>query len=554
MRIIILLLISTCVYAQQNDCEPEKFRVVFSNGELTTPKQAFTALNELALNLGNSHADQGITYDLAYNYSVDAFKKLLQSSDQRLWYVDLARLVYNWKYQVNTPELNEHVEKYREAILHGQKVLVVSHSQGNFNTNLARQMLANRKPAIAMESFGIFGVATPANHVGGSGTYLTNHLDIITSVPSSSPANWALHRIDSGKIVDNIGSISAHSFSDTYLSPYYDIRPEVVRGIKQELGKLKEPPQVVKSGSVTVTLTWNLGNGNDVDLYVFEPDKTHVYFGSKTGNSGYLDVDSRQGFGPEHYYTDCKKLPVGEYLVGVKYFSDSSTPARQVTATVTISTPGSTRTFITKLGNATPTSPNFVKLAKVVIDQISDPTGMDRRLKYQIVPMLAPAEKMLPIGANDYQAWFDRGQKFVELGRFEEAIESYDKVLQIKPDHSVAWNERGIVLSNLGRYQEAIESYDKTLQIRSDHYVAWNNRGIAFYYLGRYQKAIESFDKTLQIKPNYYLTWSNRGNMLSILGHYQEAIESFDKSLRIKPDYKFAKDGRNNALTKLKQQ
>jgi hypothetical protein len=385
MRIIIslitttiLVLISSYVPAQQNNCEPEKFRVVFNNGELTTPKQAFTALNELALNLGHSHADQGITYDLAYNYSDDAFQQVLQTSDQRLWYVNLAQQVYNWKYKVNTPELNEHVQKYREAILHGQKVLVVSHSQGNFYTNLARQMLINQKPAIAMKAFGIFGVATPANYVG-KGAYLTNHLDIITSLPSSLPANWTLRRIDSGKVVDNIGSIPAHRFSETYLSPYYDIRPEVIKGIKQELSKLTDPPQVVKSGSVTVTLTWDTGNGNDIDLHVVEPDKTHVYFSSKTGHSGYLDVDNTGGFGPEHYYTDCQKLQAGQYLVGVKYYSDSSTPAREVTTTVTISTPGSTRTFITKLDQSNRGS-DIIKLATVVIGK----TG--GRLKYQIIP------------------------------------------------------------------------------------------------------------------------------------------------------------------------
>ncbi|MEN8218159.1 MAG: hypothetical protein ABFS56_17670 [Pseudomonadota bacterium] len=386
MRIIILLLISSFAYAQQNDCEPDKFRVVFSNGELTTPKQAFTALNELALNLGNSHAEQRMTYNLAYNYSADAFKKLLQTSDQRQWYVNLARQVYHWKYQVNTPDLNEHVEKYREAILHGQKVLVVSHSQGNFYSNLAQQMLSNQKPAITMKSFGLFGVATPTNHV--KGTYLTNHLDIITSIPGSLPANWTLRRTDSGKIVEQIGSIPAHSFTDTYLSPYYDIRPEVINGIKQQLSQLKEPPQVVKSGSVTVTLTWNLENKNDVDLHIFEPDQTHVYYSSKTGNSGYLDVDNTNGFGPEHYYTDCQKLQIGEYLVGIKYYSDSSTPAREVTATVTISIPGSTRTFITKLDNDNQVDLNIIKLAKVVIERISQ----GGRLKFNIIPMVTPSQ------------------------------------------------------------------------------------------------------------------------------------------------------------------
>jgi hypothetical protein len=368
-------------YVSANNCELEEFRVVFENGELTTPLQAFTAKNELALNLGNSYANQAISYDLAYNYSSVAYEKLLQSANPRHWYVELARLVYNWKYQINASEINEHVEKYREAILQGQKVLVVSHSQGNFYTNLARQMLANQKPAIPMSSFGIFAVATPANNVGTKETpYLTNHLDIISIVPSSLAANWTLRSSANGKIIDNLGSIPAHNFTETYLSPHYDIGAKLIKVIKQELQKLQTPPQIVKTGSITVTLTWNLDKTNDVDLHIFEPNQTHVYYGSKTGNSGYLDVDNVNGFGPEHYYTDCNKLQVGEYLVGVNYYNDSANPTREVTATVTISIPGSTRTFITKLDYINRANSKIRKLAKIVVKR-----NKAGRLKYQII-------------------------------------------------------------------------------------------------------------------------------------------------------------------------
>jgi len=386
---LLLLLVSSFAPARQNNCETitEEFRVVFSNGELTTPKQAFTAQNELALSLGHTHEGQGITYELAYNYSSDAFEKLLQSAEPQRWYVELAQRVYNWKYQIKAPELIDHVEKYREAIMQGQKVLVVSHSQGNFYANLARQILTFQKPAIQMSSFGIFGVATPANHVGGKKTpYLTNHLDIITSVPGSLPANWTLRRAESGQIVDNIGSVPANHFVETYLSPHYDIRSEMVNGIRQKLSQLQAPPQVVKSGTLTVTLTWDIGNSNDIDLHIFEPDKTHVYYGHKTGHSGYLDVDNITGFGPEHYYSDCQKLQAGEYLVGVKYYSDRFQPVRPVTATITISTPGSTRTFITKLETA---GGDPQKLAKVVIERIRDSSNpyWDGKLKYQVIPL-----------------------------------------------------------------------------------------------------------------------------------------------------------------------
>ncbi|RKZ53916.1 MAG: hypothetical protein DRR16_16945 [Candidatus Parabeggiatoa sp. nov. 3] len=386
---LVISLLLVVSFAQAENCEviSDAFRVVFSNGELTTPKQAFTAKNELALNMGQTHEGQGITYDLAYNYSTDAFEELLQSANPHRWYVELARRVYNWQYQIKAPELIDHVEKYREAILQGQKVLVVSHSQGNFYTNLARQLLRFQKPAIQMSSFGLFGIATPTDNIGGQKTpsYLTNHLDIITSVPSSLPSNWTLRHADNGGIVNQIGSIPANNLANTYLSPHYDSRPEIVKGISRALSKLQAPPQVVKSGTMTVTMTWDQGNQNDIDLHVSEPDNTHVYFGSKTGHSGYLDVDNTNGFGPEHYYSDCKKLQVGEYVVGVNYFSDHAKPPREVTTTVTISTPGSTRTFITKLDTIGASQ----QLAKVVIERISDPSNPNRdgRLKYQIIPL-----------------------------------------------------------------------------------------------------------------------------------------------------------------------
>ncbi|MDM8561652.1 hypothetical protein [Candidatus Parabeggiatoa sp. HSG14] len=393
-----LLFASAFAQAQQNNCETvlEKFRVVFENGALTTPKQAFMAKNELALSLGNTYADQEITYDLAYNYSADAFEELLQSASPHHWYIELAQRVYNWKYKINAPELTAHVEKYREAIFQGQKVLVVSHSEGNFYANLARQILMIQKPVVPMEGFGLFGVATPANNVGGKKTpYLTNHLDIITSVPGSLPSNWTLRRADNGRVIDFMGSVPAHDFKETYLSPHYNIRSEMINGIKQELSKLKEPPQLVKTGSLTVTMTWNLDH-SDVDLHVVEPDNTHVFYSSKTGHSGYLDVDNTRGFGPEHYYSDCNKLQVGKYFVGVNYYDDqkdenNSKPARQVIATVTISTPGSTRTFSIKIDDDIQTvgNSNPRKLAKVIIERISDPANpsRDEKLKYHIIPL-----------------------------------------------------------------------------------------------------------------------------------------------------------------------
>ena len=48
----------------------------------------------------------------------------------------------------------------------------------------------------------------------------------------------------------------------------------------------------------------------------------------------------------------------------------------------------------------------------------------------------------------------------------------YNKALELEPNNYRTWNERGIALIKLGRYEEAIASYDKALEIKPDYYLA----------------------------------------------------------------------------------
>ena len=109
--------------------------------------------------------------------------------------------------------------------------------------------------------------------------------------------------------------------------------------------------------------------------------------------------------------------------------------------------------------------------------------------------------------------------------------------LKLKPDEHEAWNNRGVVLHNLGRYEEALASYDKALELKADYHNAWDNRGTALGNLGRYEEALASYNKALELNPDYHIAWNNRGVVLDKLGRNEEAIASYDKALKLKPDY-----------------
>jgi tetratricopeptide (TPR) repeat protein len=63
--------------------------------------------------------------------------------------------------------------------------------------------------------------------------------------------------------------------------------------------------------------------------------------------------------------------------------------------------------------------------------------------------------RMLGIELDEY-FYGGEGDNFYHLGKYEEAIASYEKAIEFKPDYHFAWNGRGISLSALGRKEEAI--------------------------------------------------------------------------------------------------
>ena len=78
-----------------------------------------------------------------------------------------------------------------------------------------------------------------------------------------------------------------------------------------------------------------------------------------------------------------------------------------------------------------------------------------------------------------------------------------------------AWNNKGLALDKLGRYQEAVDSYEKALKIDPGYVKAWNNKGLALDKLGRYQEAVDSYERALSIDPNDATVWHNKGLALT---------------------------------------
>ena len=66
---------------------------------------------------------------------------------------------------------------------------------------------------------------------------------------------------------------------------------------------------------------------------------------------------------------------------------------------------------------------------------------------------------------DEIQELVSKGQSFLEDGEFDDALGFFDQALLLNQDDPDLWNYKGIALRSLGRYEEAMECFNKSLKI-----------------------------------------------------------------------------------------
>jgi tetratricopeptide (TPR) repeat protein len=74
----------------------------------------------------------------------------------------------------------------------------------------------------------------------------------------------------------------------------------------------------------------------------------------------------------------------------------------------------------------------------------------------------------------------------VKLGKYDDALELYDKVLGIEPKHVSALYNKANLLVKIEKYLEAISCYEKVVQIDPTNIPALYNKRIALEKVGKH--------------------------------------------------------------------
>ena len=216
----LLILFSPKVYAQ-DICSKNGYTILTINGMLTDNKGAVENKDKLKERLLNTYNNEPINVDYVHNAThvgglgdlVDAVRQGLFDSKSDY---DLVEILDSASGKVST-----------------QKLLLVGHSQGNFYANNFYDKVANKEGGVPAQSIGVYGVATPDNHVAGDGKYLTSDTD---TVISAVVGRLKSIMTPNTHIVLKNGDGLGHSFSDVYLKYRSE---KIVSDIKSSFDKLK---------------------------------------------------------------------------------------------------------------------------------------------------------------------------------------------------------------------------------------------------------------------------------------------------------------------------
>tara|TARA_B100000795_G_C22766876_1_gene426092 strand:- start:89 stop:1357 length:1269 start_codon:yes stop_codon:yes gene_type:complete len=137
----------------------------------------------------------------------------------------------------------------------------------------------------------------------------------------------------------------------------------------------------------------------------------------------------------------------------------------------------------------------------------------------------------------------------VKNKKYNESIEYLDKLIQDDRNNFDYYYLLGISYLNLGKLDNAIESFSHAINIKDDNFIFYHFRGLAYLKLNRLNEAKKDFDKLIELKIDFPEVYNNLGVLLYSLGKNEQAIKNFSKSINLNNKFSQAISGLINALS-----
>ena len=186
---------------------------------------------------------------------------------------------------------------------------------------------------------------------------------------------------------------------------------------------------------------------------------------------------------------------------------------------------------------------------------ISAKTGLANVLKAlgRFDEALVTYEEASAVDPQNIYAKSGRAETLRAMGRLNDALVTYDAVIAEHPEDVVAKNGRAETLRAMGRLSDALAAYDSALAEHPERIDTKNGRAETLRAMGRLNEALDAYDSTVAEHPEDVFAKSGRAETLRAMGRLNEALDAYDATLAANPHDSIAKTGRCGILMALRR-
>lgn len=150
--------------------------------------------------------------------------------------------------------------------------------------------------------------------------------------------------------------------------------------------------------------------------------------------------------------------------------------------------------------------------------------------------------KLISLNEHNAAAYSNRGNCRTSQGKFDLAIDDFNRAIGLAPDEPDPFLGKGVALEGLRRFEDALTCYASANQRSVMKYggedpVAINNMGNARAGLGDWHGAYESFKKAAEMNSRFAFALANEALALYQMGRDEEALRKMRFLVRKYPSF-----------------
>jgi tetratricopeptide (TPR) repeat protein len=151
-------------------------------------------------------------------------------------------------------------------------------------------------------------------------------------------------------------------------------------------------------------------------------------------------------------------------------------------------------------------------------------------------------EKALSVAANE-RYLVQIGVCYVKLGKYQEAIATFEEAIQVYPNYALSYYNLGVILERMGKRDEAIKQYQAAINKDPYYLAAYMNLSALLVETGNYEETLEVLKSAIQINPNSFEIYYNLAITYYRMGKPKEVVPFFQAYLKQNPqDYQRARE------------